>query len=305
MTRKKYISILEKNITTLTDAEKMEAIQYYTDYFEEADDDEKVIEELGAPEELAKTIMEKFSNAVSSKEETNKTSEDQNNSTKNYSDAYSWSFKNEDISALSINVGACHTVIIPGKDWSIETRGIRKESFFCSIKNGKLTIDNTKRIDIFDFFNHDRKSRIVPRILITIPENTNLDELQIKLEAGLLKTHTLSLSGKRCLFTVGAGNLELDGINAENANLHCGMGNITFKGKLTGKANIDCGMGNISLLLSDSEENFSYDCKIGLGEFKFNEKKFAGISQNLPENKKKNHLSVNVGMGSVNCKTEK
>lgn len=304
MTREEYLSALSENITTLTNDEKMEAMQYYTDYFEDAGDDKKVMKELGSPEELAKTIMEKFSNAVSRKEDEDKKSENTEGTEKYNTDAYTWVFKKGDVTSLSINVGACHTVVIQGKEWMVETRGIRKEALSCSITEKKLTINNTKRMDFFDFFSHDRKSRMVPRILITVPENAELEELQIKLGAGLLKTHPLSITGKRCHFSVEAGNLEIEGITAEKTNLHCGMGNITFKGKLNGSTNVDCGMGNISLFLSNPEDSFTYDCKVGLGEFKFNEKKFAGISQNIPENKKANHLSVNVGMGSVNCKTE-
>ena len=60
MNRDEYIKQLESNLLSLTEDEKAEAVQYYSDYFDEANDDQKVIEELGSPEELAKTITEKF-----------------------------------------------------------------------------------------------------------------------------------------------------------------------------------------------------------------------------------------------------
>lgn len=303
MTREEYLSALNKNITSLTDSEKNEALQYYADYFEEAGDDEKVMEELGTPEEAAKVIMDKFSNALKKKDEEpdNEKKESKEEGTP-FTDECVWSFDTKEIKNVKIELGACHSVLIPGKKWMIETRGIREENFVCSAKNGTLFINNTKKLNFIDFFNHDRKSRIVPRILISVPE-TEIEELSIKLEAGLLKSQELALSSKKLALSVGAGNMELEGLKAAASGIHCGMGNITFKGKLTGKTNIDCGMGNITLILSEKEENFSYDCKVGLGEFKFNEKKCAGISQSLPENLKENHLSVNVGMGSVNCKT--
>ena len=63
MNRDEYIKNLRTFIQpVLTLEEQEEALQYYMDYFEEADDDEKVMKELGTPEELAKTIIEKFAN---------------------------------------------------------------------------------------------------------------------------------------------------------------------------------------------------------------------------------------------------
>ena len=64
MTREEYLNELKSSIMSLTADEQAEAIQYYSDYFDEADDDEKVMRELGTPEELAKTIIEKFANAL-------------------------------------------------------------------------------------------------------------------------------------------------------------------------------------------------------------------------------------------------
>ena len=64
MTREEYLNELKSSILSLSNDEQIEAIQYYSDYFEEADDDEKVMRELGSPEELAKTIIEKFANAL-------------------------------------------------------------------------------------------------------------------------------------------------------------------------------------------------------------------------------------------------
>ena len=54
MTREEYLNELKSSIMSLTTDEQAEAIQYYSDYFDEADDDEKVMRELGTPEELAK-----------------------------------------------------------------------------------------------------------------------------------------------------------------------------------------------------------------------------------------------------------
>lgn len=66
------------------------------------------------------------------------------------------------------------------------------------------------------------------------------------------------------------------------------------------KTNIDCGMGNLKLNLFGNEKDYSYDVKLGLGNFKFNKEKRSGTYQSFDENKKENHISVNCGMGNVN-----
>ena len=64
MTRDEYLTALKNNIQSLTIDEQNEALQYYSDYFDDANDDEKVMEELGTPEEVAALIREKCSNSL-------------------------------------------------------------------------------------------------------------------------------------------------------------------------------------------------------------------------------------------------
>lgn len=306
MTRDEYLNELKGRLTSLTDEEKAEALQYYSDYFEDANDDERIIRELGTPEETAKTIMEKFSNALT---ETKKV-QDENDSTENYKDNLfldecCWSYEKEKINCVSLNLGACHTVVIPGNKWMIETRGMREETITCKVKDGTLIFNNIQKMKLFDFFSHERKTRLTPRILITIPANAVLDEFTLKLGAGLFTTKDLALSSKKTKISVGAGSVEIKGLSSEQSGFQCGMGNISIIGNLTGRTNIDCGMGSVKLELNGEENSYSYDCKVGLGDFRFNSKKFSGVQTVLPEDRKDNHLSVNVGMGSVTCKTNK
>ena len=75
-----------------------------------------------------------------------------------------------------------------------------------------------------------------------------------------------------------------------------------YKGTVTGKSDIDCGMGNIQLSLEGLRETYSYDLKLGLGNFKINKDKKAGLYQSIVDGKKSNHFSVNCGMGNVDIK---
>ena len=58
MKRREYIERLEQLLLVLPQEEREEALQYYNDYFDDAgmEDEEKVIAELGSPEEVAAKI---------------------------------------------------------------------------------------------------------------------------------------------------------------------------------------------------------------------------------------------------------
>ena len=103
---------------------------------------------------------------------------------------------------------------------------------------------------------------------------------------------------------VDAGNLVLDGIFGGKINMRCGMGNLEFKGSVTGIVNLDCGMGSVNLKLKGDPKSYSYDAKVGLGDFRFNGEKKSGVCQIYNNQKLANHFSVNCGIGSVNIKIE-
>ena len=304
MTREEYMTELKNNIQSLTVDEQNEALQYYSDYFDDAGDDAKVMEELGSPEEVAKVIRERFSNTLV-KDSKEKADDDKNDSSSGANGRYEalyYEFKTSDIKSVEFGFGAAEVVMIPGKKFSVETRGIAKENLMCRIAGEKtLVVKNLNKLSGFNFFNHnDRPGRIVPRILISIPEGAKLDHFKASIGAGNFITKDISVSFEKGHIDVGAGNFILKKIEGNNLNMRCGMGNLNIEGSLAGVCNIDCGMGAIKLNLSGNASDYSYDAKVGLGDFKFNDEKRSGVCQVYASDRKANHFSVNCGMGSVN-----
>ena len=62
MKRDEFINELERLLMDLPEGDRMDAIEYYYDYFDEAgvENEQKVIRELGSPERVAQTIKENF-----------------------------------------------------------------------------------------------------------------------------------------------------------------------------------------------------------------------------------------------------
>lgn len=306
MNREEYLKQLKNNILSLSTDEQSEALQYYSDYFEDANDDEKVIAELGTPEELAKTIIEKFANALvdaksSVKEEENTQSNDNFKS----EDALYYEFSPSKVNSLYLNIGAADVVIISSKKFTIETRGIQKDAMNCFLSSdGNLTVSNSRRINI-NFWSHDRKLRIVPRMLIGIPDSVVLKKVNISVGAGNFRTKDALINFEAANISVGAGNLVLKKAIGGSVNLRCGMGNLEYFGLIKGKSNVDCGMGNVKIILDASPDEYSYDAKVGLGDLKFHNEKKSGVCQILNNERKQNHVSINCGMGNVCVKFEK
>ncbi len=307
MTREEYLNELKSSIMSLSSDEQAEAIQYYSDYFDEADDDEKVMRELGSPEELAKTIIEKFANALvdtkANDEGDSGKKDDREGSSSGLSiDALYFEFDKKEVKKLSMDFGAAEVVVIEGEKYSIETRGLPEECMNCYLsKEGTLVVSNSHRFNL-NFWSHNRRSRIVPRVLVTIPKNAELEKIRIAIGAGKLTTKALSVKCAAGNVDVGAGNMVLNGIFGGRIDMRCGMGNLEYKGSVTGSVNLDCGMGSVNLELSGDPKSYSYDAKVGLGDFRFNDDKKSGVCQIYNNQKLANHFSVNVGMGSVAIK---
>lgn len=299
MKREEYLKELKKNLFALTIEEQNEAMEYYSSYFEDANDDEKVIEELGSPEELAKIIEEKFANALSKcqKSEENDEQKSEKKVYKNRDNLY-FEYENESVKNLLLKFNFSQVVVIPGEIYSVETRGIDFKSLNCCLsEDGSLIINNTKKFN-FGFWNNHKF--ISPRILITIPKECKLNHFDLTVSGGTFKTKEISLYCDSSSINLGAGDVFLKSIYGGKMDFHVGMGNLSYIGTVSKKTNIDCGMGNLKLNLFGNEKDYSYDVKLGLGNFKFNKEKRSGTYQSFDENKKENHISVNCGMGNVN-----
>ena len=297
MTREEYLAELKLKLSSLSQDELNEAMQYYSDYFDEANDDEKVMAELGSPEELSKVIVEKFANVLVKKEDI-KSEEKDTESTVQATDGLYFEFDKKKVKNVSFNFGAAQVIAISGKKFSFETRGISSGAFNCSINSeGTLIVNNEKRINL-NFFSHQRNVRVVPKILVTIPEGFAIGHLKISVGAGSFETKNINLKYNSANISVGAGNLVLNNIYGGSANISCGMGNLQLAGTMTGSTNIDCGMGAVKLSLTGNQDDYSYDAKVGLGDFRFNSEKRSGVGQ-VQKSRKENNFSVNCGMGSV------
>jgi hypothetical protein len=296
MTKQEYLCELKLLLRPLPVEEQEEALEYYRGYFDDAGNDEEVMKEFGSPEELAQSIVSRFAGIPSVKR----------NQKNESNDGTCGSFTSDEVRSLDISLGAAEVVMITGKDFSVDYRGIAPGDIRYGLSPfGTFSIENTRKIPDLSFWTHtDAAGNSVhhPRILIRIPEHTKIDLLRLHIGAGSFEAKNIDIESPRCYVDVDAGNIVLSKITGGAAELRCGMGNISFTGKLCGLIKMDCGMGNMTVILDGKPENYSIAAKVGLGQVQFNDIHKEGFGSILCTEQKQNHFSVNCGMGSVKIK---
>ena len=291
MTRERFLSELQQELNSLPVAEQKEAMDYYRAYFEDADDDEHVIEQLGSPQDVAQSIKEKIASVPSiCKEETNQENEGR------YGE-----IDGEQVHSLEVSIGAAEVVITTGPKFSVEYKNIAPKNLsFALSRLGKLTICNVASFSNFSFWMRKKQEDKTPaRVLVKIPENVELDYVKLSMGAGSMVTKSVSIKAKRIDLNVGAGNMQVSGIDGGTGKIKCGMGNLEYKGTLKGSINADCGMGKLMLALSGNEEDYSIEGTVGLGTVQFNKILKEGFGKIECTDKKQNHIRATCGMGCI------
>ena len=291
MTREKYLSELKSELRSLPEAEQVEALEYFKGYFEDADNDDEVMASLGTPQELAKTILERFVSVP----EIYRPRENQDGH-----GSYG-SFKDSEVRSLDISIGAAEAVITTGDSYSVEYKNMEAGDITVGLSGlGTLSIRNNATYRNFTFWMRKNNSeKVPPRILIKVPEDAKLDLFKVNLGAGTLTSSRLRLRAEKINLNVGAGNLVLDTVFGGSGKVACGMGNLEYTGTISGRVAADCGMGKLQMNLTGKESDYSFAASVGLGSVQFNKIQKNGIGKLSCSEKKPNHIEASCGMGLV------
>ncbi len=298
MTRHEYLQELKWELRSLSVEEQEDALEYYLGYFEDAENDEAVMKEFGSPKDLASSIISKIAGLPAERREKQKNSSERGSS---------GSFMKDEVKSLDISIGAAEVVLIENEQnpdaFSLDYRGLGPGDIsFGLTPFGTLSIENSIRVSVLSFIGHrDGEDGNVnhPRILIRVPKNASFDFLKLRIGAGSFKGKSVAISSKRSYIEVGAGQMSIDSLFSSSSRLRCGMGNLTLKGRMEGLSTIDCGMGSVKLDIEEGNEGHSVYAKVGFGNFEYDNVKKSGITTFESGEKKKNHFSINCGMGTV------
>ena len=285
MTKYEYLAELEKNLDMLSYDDKTQALEYYENYIEDAGKEnlQQVLEQLGSPAELAKSIFNGIPGVLANLPPINK-------------DEYN----REAIKSIDAKFGACRVLVEEGEEFNVEQKNMGTNKVDIKIsKDGVLSITNKDNlIGIFSGISF-KKNSLCPTVIITLPRNLFLDNLIVDMGGGSFEARTINLTAKTARLTVGAGQIVLKDLTSTQTELNCGVGSIDVQGKLTNKINAECGMGSIVATVFGTESDYSYKAQVGLGEVKIGNNTISGLSQYVSSVENQNNITANCGMGAI------
>ena len=132
MTKYEYLAELEKNLDMLSYDDKTQALEYYENYIEDAGKEnlQQVLEQLGSPAELAKSIFNGIPGVLANLPPINK-------------DEYN----REAIKSIDAKFGACRVLVEEGEEFNVEQKNMGTNKVDIKIsKDGVLSITNKENI---------------------------------------------------------------------------------------------------------------------------------------------------------------
>lgn len=142
------------------------------------------------------------------------------------------------------------------------------------------------------------RSKKAGKIVIHVPDNYQLKEVDLELVAGYL--HIDDIHANELSVDVGAGEGIIESFTAAEVDLNCGAGSLTAAGTADAEVDIDCGVGEIAFTAGGKETDYNYDIDCGIGEIVCGESSYAGIGREKTiSNNAAKHMDISCGIGNV------
>ncbi|VUX01955.1 Uncharacterised protein [Streptococcus constellatus] len=287
MTKTDYLAALEKYLKTLPEADYKEAMDYFTEYFEEAgsENEAQVIEELGDPKDAAEEIIRSLS--VHSTEETRSDSPAKQSASQYADDAYIF----EDyatISELHIDVTTRDVLIEPSPDDFFHIKyynGRNSHQLNSAVRDKKwyITEKGSTHYSGLDWIINVMKNGFDNHpICIQIPSGALLQSFSLQATSG--DVNISHLQTQKGTFELSSGDLTMRHCHLQHTNITLISGDIhlahvkltdcklslvsgdfdTHSLEIAGKTSIQTTSGDISLHLL--HHDFSYDLETVHGD---------------------------------------
>ena len=230
----------------------------------------------------------------------------------------------DNVESLNFNFNYGRVYIKEGDSFSISAENVPETAFNSYVSNGVWYIKEkygilinvfgkSIRIDRWFDWDFEKNART---ITVTLPKDFIANECNLTIGAGEVDIE--AINAKKGTFSVGAGKVNIDKlsiteksdyevgagsmyinkISAVNTEIECGIGEISISGELKGYNNIQCGIGHIKININGHESDYSYDLEAGLGNIVINNRRYHGMNTSI-NNNTDNRLELECGIGSI------
>ena len=207
-------------------------------------------------------------------------------------------YSQQHIDSVNIDVSAVLIDIKRADNFGVKIRQHKRRRVYSELQNGVLEIGEKGGFN----WQKNRRVKHKAHVMLTIPENTALNELNIALNAGALYGSHNSLNVRSLSVDLNAGQIEINGgVTASQTDINCNVGQVRIAGKLRGKTKADCNVGQVELTIDSGAEEYSWHTHASLGGIRINDSTAAGFASNSTSGggKKHNHLVLSAALGNI------
>lgn len=233
-------------------------------------------------------------------------------------------FQTEEVEKLNLDIGASILEIkyADTDQYYIHMQQTPVGCVSCNLENGVLFIESSVETPKISFGTAKTKAN---KITLTIPENAKIKEFEMILGAGSCTGKYLSADN--ITIEVGAGNLELDKLEAEKSlSLLVGAGNVEANSIEAGQLEVECGAGRcfidgamtvedidvtcdagyVHMDIEGTENSYNYDLECSVGSIKMAGKQYSGLDFSKEiDNDAEKTLTAECNVGCIEIDFEK
>lgn len=219
----------------------------------------------------------------------------------------------EDVNSLDIRLDVSKLNIKNGNEFKVEVTN-PTNNFYCKMDGDTLKIRDERsgfHLSSFDFMD-----KVIPEIVIYIPENQKFDYIDI--EAGISDIYIEKLVANEFDIQTGVGKCTIDNILADIANinggagdtniqnstlkklkLEAGVGKFVINSEISQEGKIEAGVGQLIINLKGKREDYKVKTSTGIGNLLVDGIK-AGDNQVIGNGS--SYIKVEAGVGEVQVK---
>lgn len=164
--------------------------------------------------------------------------------------------------------------------------------YSCKLDGDTLEIKSKKSFSLFHIGNGSAK------VVVTVPKNYPLENLDIDFGVGEIDIEQLSCTGKSSIDS-GCGEIDLKDVSLGISSIDLGIGEINVDGAINGKTTLDNGIGEINLTVYGNPDNYAVDSDHGIGSSSVKdhtENKYAAVPA---KEEKQIPIILDSGIGSI------
>lgn len=175
---------------------------------------------------------------------------------------------------LDVEMGGCEFVICLSGDDSFMVRAENMDKYQCFVEDSVLVLRGTGAVTDLSNINMQKSE-----VTLYVPEDYVFSEAE---------------------FELGAGNMEIESINALKLKLECGAGRIDVQYADTAEGEFKCSAGSVNVRLFGVKSDYNYSIKSAVGMVQIDDESYSGVTakQDIRNNSEKD-IEIECTMGSI------